>query len=142
MHNGCLTAAVKNRTYFMSLKYFFLLFASTILITRLLLWLMPKHGPTIAGLQLHHYMYGLVLIFIYILTKKHLLLAIGSALVVDEIPLFFIFGTRYWPYDHWKQYHSWQSIIGILIISTLLYSFFRFLWLPSTITPMKTESKL
>ena len=61
-------------------------------------------------------------------------LAIGSALIVDEIPLFFIFGTWNLPDDHWKQYHSLESILGILIISVVFYLFLQFIWLPPTLT--------
>lgn len=118
----------------MSLKHFFLIFVLTILVTRGFLWLIPNHGPAIMGFQLHHYMYGLVLILLYIFVQKPILLAIGTAWVADEIPLFFIFRTWNWPDDHWKQYHSAQSIIGIFIIAVLLYLIFRFLWMPKGIT--------
>ena len=117
----------------MSLKYFFLIFVLTIVATRIFLWLVPKHGPEIAGLQLHHYMYGLVFIVLYAIFQKSLLLSIGTALVVDEIPLFFIFKTWNWPFDHWREYHSWQSIVGILLVTVLMYVVFRFAWLPPSL---------
>jgi len=77
------------------------------------------HAHKIGKFQPHHYMYGLVLIAIYFLIPNPILLSIGGALFVDEIPLFFIFHGWDWPDDHWKQYHSWQSIVGIIFISLL-----------------------
>lgn len=84
-----------------------------------MLWFWPKHAPKIGKFQLHHYMYGLILIAIYFLFNIPILLAVGLALFVDELPLFFIFGTWDWPHDHWKQYHSLKSIVSIVIISLL-----------------------
>jgi len=64
-------------------------------------------------------MHGLVLVGLYFLIHWPVLLAVGVALVVDEIPLFFIFKTWDWPDDHWKQYHSWQSIVGVVAITVI-----------------------
>ncbi len=80
----------------------------------------------LGGIQLHHYMYGIGLILVYFLAQKPILLAIGSALVVDEIPLFFIFKTWNWPDNHWAEYHSLQSIFWVVIISVLFYFIIRF----------------
>ncbi|OGN29304.1 MAG: hypothetical protein A3A33_03760 [Candidatus Yanofskybacteria bacterium RIFCSPLOWO2_01_FULL_49_25] len=101
-------------------RYFFI-YVATIIAIRIWLWYFPKHAPKIGDFQSHHYMVGLVLIAICLIVYKPILLAIGSALVVDEIPLFFIFKTWNWPDDHWKQYHSWESIAMIVAISLLGY---------------------
>jgi hypothetical protein len=76
----------------------------------------------IGKLQPHHYMHGLILIIIYFIIPYPFLLAVGSALVVDEIPLFFIFHSWDWPDDRiWKEYHSWQCIAGVIFLSILWY---------------------
>ena len=106
---------------------FFILFVCTIVFVRLWLWFLPKHGPKIFGIQVHHYAYGLLIILISFFILKPLLLPIGAALFVDEIPLFFMFKGFNWPHDHWKQYHSWQSIISIAVITLLGYVIIHFL---------------
>ena len=94
---------------------------------RFWLWFFPKHAPNIGHFQVHHYMLGLILIALCLVIYKPIFLAIGSALVVDEIPLFFIFKTWNWPDDHWKQYHSWESILGIVLISLIGYLIIRYI---------------
>ena len=123
----------------MTLKYFFLIFTVTIVIVRIFLSFYPIHSLKVWDFQPHHYMLGITLIAIYFLIPQftvlaNTILAVGSALVVDEVPLFFIFRTWNWPDDHWKQYHSVESILGILIISVIFYIFLRFIWLPTTLT--------
>ena len=103
----------------MTLNYLLVVYVLTIVITRIFLTFFHIHGRKIGKIQPHHYMHGLILVALYFLLHYLPLLAIGLALVVDEIPLFFIFKTWDWPDDHWKQYHSWQSIAGIVIISIL-----------------------
>jgi len=101
----------------MDLVYPLALFVATIVITRIFLWFWPRHAPKIGNFQLHHYMYGLVLIAIYFGIPQIALLVVGLGLVVDEIPLFFIFKGWDWPDDHWGQYHSYQSILSIIAMS-------------------------
>lgn len=106
----------------MKISFYLLgIYVATIVITRIYLSIFPHHGPKIGNFQIHHYMYGLVLIVAYFLIRRPELLAIGSAWIVDELPLFFIFKGWNWPDDHWRQYHSWQSIMGILVISVAGY---------------------
>lgn len=105
----------------MNLNYLILIYVATILITRIFLKFFPIHGHKIGKLQPHHYMHGIILVLLALLFHWPILLAIGSALIVDEIPLFFIFRTWDWPDNHWKEYHSWKSILGIIIISIIGY---------------------
>lgn len=111
----------------MNLNYFFALYILTILVARIPLLFWHKHAPKIVSFQLHHYMYGLVLFAVYFFIPQTVLLAIGFGLVVDELPLFFIFKGWDWPDDHWKQYHSRQSIWGIVAISLIGYLAIYFL---------------
>jgi len=101
----------------MNLSILFVIYIATILVARVPLLFWHKHAPKVAGLQLHHYMYGLILIAIYFFIPQPVLLAIGLGLFVDELPLFFIFRGWDWPDDHWKQYHSEKTIWGIITVS-------------------------
>ena len=98
---------------------YFLLYVGTILVVRVWLWQFPKHGPMFFGFRPHHYVYGLVVMLLYLLFAWPVLLAVGAALVVDEVPLFFIFKGFNWPDNHWKEYQSWQSIAGVVLISVI-----------------------
>src|SRR5665213_155565 len=110
----------------MVLGYIFVVYVLTIIVARVILWFWPKHAPMIGNFQLHHYMYGLVLMALYLIFSYPILFAIGAGLFVDEVPLFFIFRGWDWPHDHWKQYHSWQSILGIVLLSLLGLWFLHF----------------
>src|SRR3989344_2338027 len=103
----------------MSFNSLFIIYTLTIIATRIFLTFFHIHGRKIGNIQPHHYMHGLVLVGLYFLIYWPVLLAVGVALVVDEIPLFFIFKTWDWPDDHWKQYHSWQSIVGVVAITVI-----------------------
>ncbi len=76
-----------------SAHYFYAVFVITILVTRLFLYLRPQESPTLFGITLHHYLYGLLLIPVGIVLQSVLLYAIGLALFIDEltdIVLYFI----------------------------------------------------
>ncbi len=103
----------------MNMIYLIILYSATIIVSRVALWIWPRHAPKIGNFQLHHYMYGLLLIVLYFFIPQNFLLVIGLGLFVDELPLFFIFRGFDWPDDHWKQYHSWQSVFSIAGISAL-----------------------
>ena len=105
----------------MNLNYSFLIYIATILVARVPLLFWHKHAPKVGNFQIHHYMFGVALIVIYFFIPQSALLAIGLGLFMDELPLFFMFKTWNWPDDHWKQYHSWQSILGIIVISLMGY---------------------
>jgi hypothetical protein len=108
----------------MGLPQLFLVYVLTIIATRVILKLWPQHTGKVAGFQPHHYMFGVLLLLVYLFYPWNALIALGLALIVDEIPLFFIFKTWDWPDDHWKQYHSWASIWSIVAISLVGYVFF------------------
>src|SRR5260221_3812098 len=112
----------------MNSKLFFSVFALVIILIRIFLHFYPVHAHAIGGFQPHHYMYGIFLIIIYFLLPRSqpfstILLAIGIALGVDEIPLFFIFKTWNWPDNHWVQYQSFVSVIGVTLRSAMIYLF-------------------
>src|SRR5258708_4063478 len=113
---------------FMSLNYFFAIVLLTVLVTRLWLRLIHISDPTVEGIRLHHYMYGLILVGIYFIFSSPILLAIGCGLIIDELPLFYIIGGWNWPHNRWKAYNSWQcrtSVVAVLILSYLSLYFFQ-----------------
>ncbi|MDE2079634.1 MAG: hypothetical protein KGI73_04615 [Patescibacteria group bacterium] len=108
-----------------TLSHFLIAYALTILATRILLSFRPKHAPKIGGFQLHHYMYGVVLVALYALVPWPAILGIGLGLIADELPLFFVFKTWDWPEDHWRQYS--KTAWGVAIISLAMYAIAYFI---------------
>lgn len=105
----------------MTFNFLFAIYVLVILAIRTLLWFYPKHAPKVGDFQMHHYMYGLCLAALYFFISEPIFLALGAALFVDELPLFFIFKGWDWPDNHWKQYHSWQSVGSVAVISLVSY---------------------
>ncbi len=104
----------------MNFNYLLGIIILTIILTRVYLWFHQVHAPMIAGFQLHHYMYGLVLIAVYFIFANPTILAIGLGLLIDELPLFFIYKGFNWPDNHWGEYFSWKSVIGIIVILLIM----------------------
>ena len=77
------------------INLYFFIFASTILITRLFLYLKPISSPTLKGWRVHHYMYGLLLILISIGAKNKNIFAIGLGLFIDEVPYLILRGKTH-----------------------------------------------
>ena len=99
---------------------FFLIFVLTILVIRVWLFLIPRHLSKMFGFQWHHYMTGLLLIALYVVYPNILLLAVGTAFIVDQLPLFFIYKGLRWPDNCWAQYQSKASWLGIVALVILL----------------------
>lgn len=86
---------------------FFLIFATTILLTRIFLYLRPSPSPTFLGFRLHHWMYGLVLIPIGLWLNSLILYAVGFGLFVDELAFLLIRGNSH------KDNYSILSLLGL-----------------------------
>src|SRR3989344_4984987 len=63
---------------------FFVIFASTVAVTRVFMHIRPIASPTIKGFRLHHYMYGLAAVPTAIIIDSLTLYAVGLALFIDE----------------------------------------------------------
>lgn len=74
---------------------FFLIFVATIFIVRVFLYFKPTPSPSIAGLRLHHWMYGLIGILAALLLGSLPLYAIGIGLFVDELTYLLIGGKTH-----------------------------------------------
>lgn len=103
---------------------FFAIFLSTIVITRLFLFVKPISSPTISGFRIHHYMYGIIAIVIGLFIHSILLYAIGLGLFVDELAYLIIGGK-----DH-KDNYSKASLFGTLIFVIVVYILRDYIVLP------------
>jgi hypothetical protein len=85
--------------------YFFLIFLATIIITRIFVYIKPIASPTINGLRLHHYMYGLILLVLSLFVKNILIYAIGLGLFLDELAYILIGGKNRFQA---QEYTAWK----------------------------------
>ena len=94
---------------------FYIIFLGTVLTTRTLLYVWPIPGPTIAGLRIHHYMYGAVAIGVAVLFKSVILYAVGLGLFVDELAYLFIGGRTH------EDNYSAVSFIGTAVFCVITF---------------------
>ncbi len=87
---------------------FFPVFFATIVIARLVVFIYPNTLPTISGLQIHHYMIGVLLILVGIFGRSLVLYTIGLGLFIDQLAFIIIGGKT--PDD----YFSMVSMLGTL----------------------------
>ena len=98
---------------------FFVVFSSTIAATRVFMWMRPTHSPTIKGLRLHHYMYGLVAVPVSIVVDSLTLYAVGVGLIIDELT-WLMRGGKY----EIKHYMNGVSLTGNAVFALAVF-FFR-----------------
>lgn len=103
---------------------FFAIFLATILITRIYLYYRPTSSPTLFGLRLHHYMYGLVLTVFGLLIDSLFVYAVGLALFVDELAFLLLRGTSH------EDNYSWKSLLGTALFIALVFILRDYLVLP------------
>ena len=89
---------------------FFIVVVVTIATTRVFLFLRPIPGPTIHGLRVHHYMYGMVAILAGILVRSVVVYGIGAGLFGDELTYLLIGGKSH------RDNYSRLSLVGTLLI--------------------------
>lgn len=99
----------------MNEQYFFLIFLTTILITRIVLYIKPVSSPTIKGFRIHHWMYGVLFISISFLVKNVPLFAIGLGLFIDELSYIIIGGKNH------KDNYSFKSLFGTTLFILVVY---------------------
>jgi len=97
-------------------NYFFLVFLLTIIFTRIELIPKKVHSPTIFGLRLHHYMYGLVLTALSLYFSNLTLYAIGIGLFVDELPQIITGSWR-----NWNDYYSTKEVLRVAMLIILVF---------------------
>ena len=96
-------------------NYFFILFFVTIIFVRLFLFLKPVASPTIKGIRLHHYMYGIGLIAVSLFLRSQELYAIGFGLFFDEAAYILTKGQTH------EDNYSPSSILGTIIFVILVF---------------------
>lgn len=85
---------------------FFFIFLTTILVTRLLVYLFPIPAPTIRNFRIHHYMYGVVILILGLTLDSILVFAVGLGLFTDELTYLLIGGKTH------KDNYSKISLLG------------------------------
>lgn len=96
---------------------FFIIFLSTVVITRIFLFVKPTPSPTLKGFRIHHWMYGVVFIIFGIAVSSIIFYAIGLGLFIDELTYLLIRGKT-----HEDNYSS-VSLIGTISFVVLVYIF-------------------
>ena len=102
---------------------FFLIFLGTIIVVRLFLLLKPIPSPTVGGFRIHHYMYGLVAMFVGLLLHTAIIYAIGLGLFVDELTYLIIGGKTH------ADNYSIKSIVGTLVFILVVLIFRKYVFL-------------
>jgi hypothetical protein len=98
-------------------NYFFLVFAITILATRIWLMHTKMSSPKIRGFQLHHYVYGLVFIAFALGIDNLTLFAVGMGLFVDELPMLL---QGKWGEEDYHSARCLQVICVLMLVVFLL----------------------
>lgn len=94
---------------------FFVIFLATIIITRIFLYYKPTASPTIFRFRLHHYMYGIFLIFISILLKNIYLYGVGAGLFIDEVPYLLLKGKTH------ADNYSKKSLVLLIVFVVVIF---------------------
>ena len=102
-------------------NFFFLIFLLTILITRVFLYFKPTPSPTIKGLRLHHYMFGLIILVFSLVMKNLILYSIGLGLFIDEFTFLLMRGKNH------KDNYSKISLIGTAIFILIVFIFKKYI---------------
>lgn len=96
---------------------FFLLVLATVVVARLLLFFKPISSPTVWGLRLRHWMYGVVGILLGLTIQCLPIYAIGFGLWIDELSYIIIGGRTH------RDNYSAASIGGTIILIFLTFAF-------------------
>ena len=95
---------------------FFLIFVVTIAATRIGLYLYPIPGPTIGDIRIHHYVYGVLLTIVGLVTKSMPVYAVGIGLFVDELTYVMMGGKTH------QDNYSRISLLGTLLFVVVVFA--------------------
>ncbi len=100
--------------------FFFILFISTILITRLSVFLVPEVNITFGEIVIHHFWFGAVLLLcaLFIPEKysaRIFLYGVGSGLFVDQL-VFILLGA-----GNDEEYWSLPSVLGAAVLIGMIF---------------------
>jgi len=96
---------------------FFLIVLITVLTVRTALYIRPMSGPTLAGVRIHHYVYGLIAIGIGLLLDSLIVYGIGFGLFIDELAFLLLRGKTH------EDNYSKLSLIGTAFFLLLTFLF-------------------
>ncbi|MBI4146402.1 hypothetical protein HY489_03635 [Candidatus Woesearchaeota archaeon] len=96
---------------------FFIICALTILLIRIGVFLIPEKDLAIAGIIVHHFWIGIVLILLSAFLRNILIFPIGLGLATDQL-IFIIMGA-----GKDAQYWSTPSIIGAIFGLIMIFLF-------------------
>jgi len=102
-------------------NYFFLIFVTTIVVIRVLVFVFPIPGPTILKFRVHHYIYGIVGIIISFFVSSVPLYAISLGLFIDELTYILIGGRTH------QDNYSKTSLIGTVCFIVLVFFLRKYL---------------
>jgi|SRR3989344_309352 len=99
---------------------FFILFVSTILVTRLSIFLIPEVDVTVVGLVIHHFWFGAILLLCALfIPENHPLriffYGVGSGLFADQL-VFMLLGA-----GNDREYWSLPSIFGAIVFTVVIF---------------------
>jgi ABC-type multidrug transport system fused ATPase/permease subunit len=96
-------------------SHFFLVFIVTVVSVRIFLYFRPTASPTVRGLRLHHYMYGIVGIILGVAFNILTVFAVGLGLFIDELTFLLIRGRTH------EDNYSKASLLGTLFFVILVF---------------------
>lgn len=102
--------------------WFYIVFLSTIILARLIVFLFPNNKIIIAGALVHHFFIGFFLLLLGTLILKHglsrfFLIPIGLGLASDELIYMILGAGPVFPY-----YWSWYSVLGAIACAAFVFA--------------------
>ncbi|MFA5897555.1 MAG: hypothetical protein WC829_00440 [Hyphomicrobium sp.] len=102
-------------------NHFFFLFLSTVGVIRAFLYIRPVPGPTVFGVRLHHYSFGLVAVAVGLSLNSLPFFAIGLGLVADELTYLAMGGHTH------EDNYSRASLAGTALVVVAVFLTRQFL---------------
>jgi len=98
---------------------FYLIFVLTIILVRLLVFLIPDVEITLGNFVVHHFWFGVLLLILGILVKRKIrfwFVAIGLGLALDQLVFILLGGGR----D--AQYWAWPSVVSVVVLAIFVFA--------------------
>ena len=109
---------------------FLLVFLLTILITRIIVFFIPRTSFIYTD-QFHHSYFGFMLLIVYIFIKNYYLLAVSLGLIIDQItqaPFYIahligkgLAQPSFWAY--WSSYTLISTLIAVIISVLIIWKY-------------------
>lgn len=105
------------------MSYFLISFIIALVATRIGVYLAvahldknnkPRPETTFLGIRIHHYLYGIIITIFAVLFNSQILLGIGLALFIDELPVILMGGQTH------EENYSPLANIGVIVFGILV----------------------